>query len=125
MAHSVRDIIERLLAAYQTKDQQAALDLFADDAVFFDPHYPNPHMEGKEAIDGAIGWVFANMNRLGFTIRNYFEAEGGEKAAVEVDSNHELGNGQAVQFPQVFVVETDDGKITRLQAYEPYGPPMQ
>lgn len=28
-----------------------------------------------------------------------------------------------LRFDQLFVVESRDGKITRLQAYVPYGPP--
>jgi ketosteroid isomerase-like protein len=122
MTNPTSELIEHLFEACEAKDHQAALKLFADDAVFFDPHYPNPRMEGKEAIAGALDWLFANMNKLGFTIKNHFEAADGEKAAVEVDSDHIMGNGQAVSFPQVFVVETRDAKIVRLQAYEPYGP---
>ena len=30
--------------------------------------------------------------------------------------------GKKLDFPQVFVMETDGGKVTALRAYEPYGP---
>jgi hypothetical protein len=33
-----------------------------------------------------------------------------------------LKGGRSLNFPQVFVFEVRDGLITRLQAYEPYGP---
>ena len=33
-----------------------------------------------------------------------------------------LKNGIKLDFPQVFFVEVEDGKITGLRAYEPYGP---
>ncbi len=59
---------------------------------------------------------------MGFPIVNYFEAEGGECAAVEVATAHVLKSGMKLDFPQMFVIETREGRISRLQAYEPYGP---
>ncbi|HEY7356467.1 MAG TPA: hypothetical protein VH590_08365, partial [Ktedonobacterales bacterium] len=36
---------------------------------------------------------------------------------------HILQTGKHLQFPQAFFVDTQNHLITRLQAYEPYGPP--
>jgi len=30
--------------------------------------------------------------------------------------------GKKLDFPQIFVIETDGTRVTRLRAYEPYGP---
>jgi hypothetical protein len=85
----------------------AVLACLSDDAVVIDPHYPKP-----------------TMRQLGFPIVSYFEAADGTKAAVEVATSHVLAaGGMKLAFPQVFVIEARDGRITRLRAYTPYGPP--
>jgi len=56
------------------------------------------------------------------TIVNYFESENGQRAAVETATHHVVKQGMKLNFPQVFIFETADGRITRMQAYEPYGP---
>lgn len=56
-----------------------------------------------------------------FTIRHVWEDAG--TFAVEVDTNHTMQDGTEADFPQVFVVETDDGQVTRWQSYLPFSPP--
>jgi ketosteroid isomerase-like protein len=123
MTTSPRTIIEHCLAAIMAKDLDQVLSLLADDAVVIDPHYPVPRMQGKAAIADGLRWVFGTMQQLGFSISNYFEAGDGRRAAVEIATTHVLRAGMRLRFPQVFVFETWDGKITRLQVYPPYGPP--
>ena len=41
----------------------------------------------------------------------------------EVDTKHKIRHGPTIAFDQVFVVEMRNGKIARLQAYEPYPAP--
>ena len=122
MTTPLRDLVERTFAAVETMSIEAVLPFFADDAVLCDPHYPNPNMAGKAAIIDGLKWGFGGMQKMGFKLVNYFEAEDGQKAAMEFDTAHVLRNGMKLHFPQVFVVETRNGLITRLQAYEPYGP---
>ena len=74
------------LAAVEAKDLPGLLSLHAHDGVFIDPHFPEPAMRGRSAIERGHVWAFAGMRSFGLT-------------------------------------EADDGRITRLQAYEPYGPP--
>src|SRR5437763_6975549 len=59
---------------------------------------------------------------FGYTIVNYCESENGQCAAVETATHHVMTRGIKLNFPQVFIFETADGRITRIQAYEPYGP---
>ncbi len=121
-ATDLRTIVERVFAAFETLDLNQALPLFADDALVIDPHYPSPRMVGKAAITDGLRWGLSNMKKMSFPIVHYFEDGSGQRAVVEVDTHHVLKTGMKLNFPQVFVIEACDGTITRLQAYEPYGP---
>lgn len=123
MSDSVRPVMERLFDALHARDKAGALDVIAEDAVFIDPHYPNPTMRGRAEISAGLDWSLSMMERFGFRIVNHFvSADGKDVAAFEVDTNHRLKAGRDLSFPQVFVTEVSDGKITKMQAYEPYGP---
>lgn len=126
-----RESAERIFALFQSRDIDAVLAIFAEDAIVFDPHYPVPDMRGKAAIRRGFAWAFGNMEKSGFTIRNFWPAAPGpigcgaaiDSAAVEVDTHHVFRGGMRVDFPQVFVIETRDGLVIRLQSYVPYAPP--
>ena len=118
----LRARVEQAFATVETMNLDAVLALFAQDAVLYDPHYPRPHMAGKGQIAEGLRWGFGAMQKMGFPIVNYFEDETGQKAVVEVATAHVLRAGMKLNFPQIFVIETKEGLITRLQAYEPYGP---
>lgn len=124
MRETLRPLVERALAAVEAKDVDAVLACLSDGAVVIDPHYPQPTMRGKDEIADGLRWVFATMRQLGFPIVSYFESAEGTKAAVEVATSHVLAaGGMRLAFPQAFVIEARDGRITRLRAYTPYGPP--
>jgi ketosteroid isomerase-like protein len=118
---TIPDLARQLTTAFETKDLPSALALFAEDAVVIDPHYLKTEMKGKAAIKQGFEWAFSNMEKLGFTVRHIWAEN--DSGAIEVDTHHVLKGGMKLDFPQVFVVETRDGLITRLQAYPPYGPP--
>jgi len=118
----LHDLIIRTFAAVEAKDLDAMVGVFAEDALVIDPHYPTPHMRGKPAITEGFRWGIASMKSFGFTIEHYFESGDGQRAAVETASHHVLKYGMKLDFPQVFIFEVADGLITRMQAYEPYGP---
>ncbi len=122
MPSALATLVERTFAMVERMDLAAVLSFFADDAVLIDPHYPNPRMVGKAAIETGLRWGFGSMRKMGFPIVNYFEDPSGQKAVVEVATSHVLSTGMQLNFPQVFVIEVRDGLVTRLQAYEPYGP---
>jgi ketosteroid isomerase-like protein len=106
------------MEALMAKDINAALATFADDAVFIDPHYPEPRMKGRVAIERGFRWSLGSLDKPGFSIRN--SASRDDISFFEVDTRHRLKIGLIVVFEQVFVVETREGRIARLQAYEPY-----
>ncbi len=122
MTHVARDLIDKAFRALQERDRDGILACFAPDAVLFDPHYPQPLMKGTAEIAEGIDWGLKGVKRFGFTIVNYFASEDGTACCVECDTNHTLAVGGDLHFPQVFIVETKAGLISRLQAYEPYGP---
>jgi ketosteroid isomerase-like protein len=113
--------IEKLVRAFAAKDLSQALDCFTEDALFFDPHYPQPQMQGKVAIQEGFQFAFGILKQPGFTVRHLWTAD--NSGALEVDTNHVFQDGSEAHFPQVFVFETRDNLLTRLQAYVPYPPP--
>lgn len=115
-------LVEHMFAAVVAKDLEAALQCFAEDAVLIDPHYPSPVMDGKAAIADGLRWGFKGMKQFGFNIVTYFELADGQKAAIEVATHHILQTGKHLQFPQAFFIDTQNNLISRIQAYEPYGP---
>ena len=122
MNDQLRDAIDRLFAAVEAKDLPAVLQGITADALLIDPHYPQPTMRGTAAITKGLTWGFGSIEKFGFTIAHYFESADGRSAVVEVDTNHVVKGGMQLHFPQIFVLETDGRLITRMQAYEPYGP---
>jgi ketosteroid isomerase-like protein len=112
---------QKLIGAVMAKDIDAALATFADDAVLIDPHYPEPRMKGRVAIERGLRWSLGSLDKPGFSIRN--SASSGDISFFEVDTRHRLKIGLTVAFDQVFVVEIREGRIARLQAYEPYPAP--
>lgn len=120
MAGLTRERVEALFAAFAAKDMEAVLSFFADEAVVVDPHYPTPRMEGISTVRAGFEWAFASLEQPGFTVRRLWTD--GDSGVAEVDTHHRLKGGMQINFPQLFVVETRDGQVTRLQAYTPYGP---
>jgi ketosteroid isomerase-like protein len=122
MADAAYQLMDGIFKALGRGDKEAVMAAFADDAVLFDPHYPRPLMRGKDEIRAGLDWGFGSMRTFGFEIRHYFSGERGGSGAFEVDTHHVLRIGKKLDFPQVFMVETDGEKVTALRAYEPYGP---
>lgn len=114
-------IFYKLIDLFMAKNVDGVLDLFADDAVLIDPHYPEPRMQGRAAIERGLRWGLSSLEKPGFVVRKL--AINGDLGFFEVDTKHKLAIGLTVAFEQVFVMEARDGRITRLQAYEPYPAP--
>ena len=98
-----RDQIEDVLTAFEDRDPVAASDVYAEDGVFIDPHYPEPEYRGREEIREALEWALENIvEQPGLTIRNVWEDDG--TFAVEVDTHHTMKDGTEAEFPQVFTL---------------------
>ena len=112
--------VERFLQAFMAKDFDAVMAHFADDAVFYDPHYPQPRMVGRAAIARGMRWGMDSLEKPGFTVRKFWAD--GDTGVVECDTHHIIRGSIAAKFDQVFVLEARGDKLTRLQSYVPYGP---
>ena len=119
---ALHDLVIHAFATLQAKDLETLMNLFAEDAVIIDPHFPTPRMQGQAAIRKGFREAMSGMHSFGYTIVNYFESENRQGAAVETATHHVLKQGMERNFPQVFIFEVADEHITKLQAYEPYGP---
>lgn len=119
---TLRMLMEQVLDASMAKDKAKVLAAFAPDALFIDPHYPNPEMRGLKEIEAGLDWAFVGMECFGFTVERTFTSDDGNSGAVEMNCKHVLAGGRVLAFPQVFVAEMKIGRLTRLRAYEPYGP---
>ena len=117
---SGKEILEGMIQAFMTKDLPKVMTYFTDDAVFFDPHYPQPRMVGKEAILQGMTWGMSSLEKPGFEVRHIWLNE--NSGVAELDTHHVIKGGMETKFDQVFVFEIRDGKFTRLQSYVPYPP---
>ena len=117
-----REQIENVLRAFEEGDAATAAEFWAKDGVFIDPHYPEPEYSGPDEIRGALDWALENIvEEPGLTVRKVWEDD--ETFAVEVNTHHLMQDGSEVDFPQVFIIEGENGQITRWQSYLPFPPP--
>ena len=121
MTTTTKTQIKEMLDAFEAKDAAAFLNHFAEDAILFDPHYPEPEMQGKAAIRNGLSFAFNMISRPGFHLENFWTD--GRTGAVEVQTHHIFQDGNEARFPQVFVFEMQNNLLTRLQSYVPYPPP--
>jgi uncharacterized protein (TIGR02246 family) len=119
---SLHNLVMHTFATIEAKDLNAMINLFADDAVLIDPHFPAQRLQGKKAIARGFREAMDGMQSFGYTIVHYCESQDEQCAMVETATHHVIKYGSKLNFPQVFVFEVANGLITRMQAYEPYGP---
>lgn len=117
---SSKEILEGMLQAFSAKDLPKVMSYFTDDAVFYDPHYPQPCMVGRDAILQGMSWGMSSLEKPRFTLRKIWLDE--NSGVAELDTHHVIRGSLETKFDQVFVFETRDGKFTRLQSYVPYPP---
>lgn len=123
MTEDVRTLVQTMFAGVSARDVDAATSGMSDDIELYDPHYPYSTMHGIAEVRAGLAWAFGEMNRMGFDIDRWFTADDGLSVTVEVSTHHVLRVGNKhLDFPQVFVIDTDGSRITRMRAYEPYGP---
>ena len=118
---TTRELLSAVFRCCETKNVEGAVALTAPDAVFIDPHYPRVHNTGTAEIRESLQWGIGGLEQMRFHEHRWFASEDGA-VSVEVDTHHTIKGKREVRFPQVFVAESRDGLLTRLQAFEPYGP---
>jgi ketosteroid isomerase-like protein len=118
---TTRELVSELFRRCEAKDVDGAMALIAPDADFSDPHYPRVHNRGAAEIRESLVWGIGGLEQMRFHEQRWYAGDGGA-VTVEVDTHHTIKGNREVRFPQVFVAESRDGLVTRLQAFEPYGP---
>src|SRR5690606_12064382 len=100
---SGKELFEALLKSFMAKDVEKVMSCFADDAVFYDPHYPQPRMVGKAAIRQGIEWGLSSLEKPGFTLRHLWLDN--QSGVAELDTHHVIRGGIESKLDQVFVFE--------------------
>ncbi|SEL77865.1 nuclear transport factor 2 family protein [Haloferax larsenii] len=117
-----REDIDRIFEAWEDKDPVVPAEYWADDGVYIDPHYPESQYEGPEEVrrvlETSLQEIIAQPR---LAIENLWKDD--DTFVVEVQTNHRMMDGSEVDYPQVFVIETEDGEITRWQSYLPFSRP--
>lgn len=105
----------RILRGWEEADPDAIAAVFADDGIFDDPLQPERRI-GPAAIREACASGIAAIRNCRIPIRNLIES--GNLAVAEGEFLSELAStGARFDFPFVLVLETRDGKVTRLTEY--------
>jgi ketosteroid isomerase-like protein len=66
MSTPLHDLVIRTLATVEAKGLDAMMNLFADDAVLIDPHFPRARMQGKAAIAKGFAEAMSEMRSFGY-----------------------------------------------------------
>ncbi|MBX0297448.1 nuclear transport factor 2 family protein [Haloarcula nitratireducens] len=114
--------IDAVLRAFEDGETATAAEFWAEEGAFIDPQYPDSQYSGPDEIRNALDWALDHIvEEPGLSVRKIWADD--ETFAVEVDTRHRLHDGTTVDFPQVFIIEGDNGQIARWQSYLPFPPP--
>jgi ketosteroid isomerase-like protein len=111
---AVRDALERFRDAYDRRDVDGALELFADDAVLvFAPRA----FKGKDEIRQGLEWD-AQLSPTSKTRPSGIEVLAKANVAVAESVVQQTAEGVGYECPVVTVIELgDEGKIRRMSSY--------
>jgi steroid delta-isomerase len=110
----VRAAVERYVDTFQRQDRDSWVDLFAQDAVHYDP-VGTPANRGREAIAGFWDRTFDMLEKGQFEVHNTFVC--GDQAAMVFTFTGTAGGGGIIfDGAETFVVD-DEGRITEFRAY--------
>jgi steroid delta-isomerase len=110
----VRTAVERYVDTFQRQDRAAWLDLFAPDAVHYDP-VGTPPNEGREGIAAFWDRTFAMLEKGRFDVHQVFVC--GDQAAMTFTFTGTAGGGGITfEGAETFLVG-EDGRIREFRAY--------
>ena len=110
----VRGAVERYVDTFQRQDRNAWLDLFAPDAIHFDP-VGTPVNAGRDAIAGFWDRTFSMLEKGEFEVRHVFVC-GDEAAMVFTFTGTTAGGGLTFDGVETFKIGPD-GRIVEFRAY--------
>ena len=109
----IKDVVEEWDRAFEKKDVQAALELFADDAKWT---VPAGTFSGKDSIRRAVEWEM-RPGRTTFRLTGIGVLAAGNVAVREAVVE-EVWEGIDFDYPLLTVMEfNDDRKIQRMRSY--------
>jgi steroid delta-isomerase len=107
--------VKAYFAALRSMDQQAIVNMFAEDAVTYDP-VGTPPNQGHKKIEEFFQTVMVAFKEVGLTEDEVFIA--GNAAAVRWTGRGVSKQGRQVKFEGIDVIEVNEaGKIQTLHAY--------
>ena len=110
----VQAAVESYVAAYQTNDRDAFLDVFATDGVIVDPVGTPPHA-GREARGAFWDTVHQLTERMTFDVKDVVVC--GSEAAMVFGIHASTGDA-GILLDAVDIFEVDEnGKISSMRAY--------
>lgn len=110
-----KENIQLFFDLFSRKELDEIMKLFDENSVFVDANYPGGKLIGKKNILRGFKWSLKNATKLKFNILNCFVNN--NLAFVEVFAEHELKFNLKYSFKEVFVIELENEKIKRLEAY--------
>ena len=112
MIRSPETVVQRQLDAYNARDLEAYLAVFAEDAQAFELGNPEPTMHGKAAIRARYADLFARSPNLHAKLINRVAY-----ARAVVDHERIEGRmGAAQVYEMIAIYEVEDGLIRRFHA---------
>jgi len=112
MTHSPEAVVQRQLDAYNARDLEAYLAVFAEDAEAFELGNPEPTMRGKAAIRARYADLFARSPNLHAKLVNRIAY-----ARAVVDHERIVGRmGAADVYEMIAIYEVEGGLIRRFHA---------
>lgn len=117
---TVKDI-EFAFKAFESQKIDLIMNLFAEDAILYDAHYPVAKMVGKKNIYKGVKWGAKSLKKMRFNLLKIWVD--GHEASAKVESKHVLKSGKNLHFTQVFIFKVNSNKkFTLIESYTPYRP---
>ena len=107
-----RDLVLRLIEAFNRIDMDAVIDSFTEDAVYH--NIPMAAVQGKDAIRGALATIMGDSEAVQWDMINIAD-EGGVVLTERLDKFKI--NGSWAEIPVMGVFEVSNGKIAAWRDY--------
>jgi len=108
-----KDLIERMVAAYNQKDQQGVSSLYADDIRLWSAI--GPDVVGKQAAVAHLAELFAALPDEQMTLDTI--VSDGETVVIEVTSRGTDSGGARYEIAFTEVFRVGDGRVREIRTY--------
>ncbi len=105
----MKELTERYVAHFNSKDLDKTVEMFHEDAVLTDPVNT---FSGKEEIKQEVDKIFQSCQNLDFQAKNIYCDEAQNVSIIEFVINLDV-----LQLKGTDVIQWQDGKIKEMRAY--------